>query len=83
MDGTEWRPSRRWTVRGSTRLVDSDGLVWCAEREHDVPIDTCLGCARLRTVVREGDRITEISCAVEAPAPVVISPWELTLGPQR
>jgi hypothetical protein len=69
--------------RGARRLVDTDGLVWCAQQGRDVDVDACLACGRLRTVSRAGDRIVEIGCAVTEPVPVPLSPWELPFGPWR
>lgn len=77
-------PHRRLAGGGGTRrLVDADGLVWCTEQGRDVPVDACLACGRLRTVVRAGDRIAEVGCAVAERQLTPLAPWELPFGPWR
>lgn len=45
------------------RVVDRFGLVACARRGRDVPVEMCLACPELLAVHRDADdRVVEVRC---------------------
>jgi hypothetical protein len=64
--------------RSGVHLVDEFGLVGCPVLGHDVPVEVCLRCPRLRAQWTDtGGQVSEIRCAVtDEPAPG----WPRLLG---